>query len=177
MAKITKPSNKPKPKPSLSARLHSTASSAGKRRTPHECGKASALLRQVSHPSRLQIILLLEAEGELPVAEIRERIHQGEAVVSHHLALLRQSRIVSAQHHGKSRVYDLTKAGVHLVNSLHGLVYLNTVNPVRTADRPKTRSSAGETKGSENRRTPCENRDGRSRPRSVAQRAKRAIRR
>src|SRR5437660_848718 len=50
--------------------------------------QAAALLKQVSDPTRLRIILML-AEGERHVGAISEVVDQSQPAVSHHLALLR----------------------------------------------------------------------------------------
>src|SRR5436190_20485071 len=50
--------------------------------------QAAIRLKQVSDPTRLQIILLL-AEGERHVGAICEVVNQGQPATSHHLALLR----------------------------------------------------------------------------------------
>src|SRR6185437_14758086 len=50
--------------------------------------RASTLLKQVSDPTRLQVILAL-SEGERHVGALCEQLNQSQPAVSHHLALLR----------------------------------------------------------------------------------------
>jgi hypothetical protein len=50
--------------------------------------RASILLKQVSDPTRLQVVLML-SDGEKHVGGLCEQLSQSQPAVSHHLALLR----------------------------------------------------------------------------------------
>ena len=50
--------------------------------------RASILLKHVSDPTRLQVIMIL-AEGERHVGALCAQLSQSQPAVSHHLALLR----------------------------------------------------------------------------------------
>jgi DNA-binding transcriptional ArsR family regulator len=77
--------------------------------------RAAILLKQVSDPTRLQVILLL-AEGEKHVGALCEDLHQSQPAVSHHLALLRHGSIISPRRQGKNNFYGLTDAGEKLAS-------------------------------------------------------------
>jgi DNA-binding transcriptional ArsR family regulator len=77
--------------------------------------RAAILLKQVSDPTRLQVILLL-AEGEKHVGALCEDLNQSQPAVSHHLALLRHGSIISPRRQGKNNFYGLTDAGEKLAS-------------------------------------------------------------
>src|SRR4051812_20818368 len=56
--------------------------------------RAAILLKQVSDPTRLQVILML-AEGEKHVGALCETLNQSQPATSHHLALLRYGGIIT----------------------------------------------------------------------------------
>src|SRR3981189_3027590 len=76
--------------------------------------RASILLKHVSDPTRLQVILIL-AEGERHVGALCEQLNQSQPAVSHHLALLRHGGIIAPRRQGKNNFYTLTQQGAHLV--------------------------------------------------------------
>jgi DNA-binding transcriptional ArsR family regulator len=75
--------------------------------------KAAILLKQVSDPTRLQVILML-AEGEKHVGAVCEQLNMSQPAVSHHLALLRHGSIIAPRRQGKNNFYGLTDAGEKL---------------------------------------------------------------
>jgi DNA-binding transcriptional ArsR family regulator len=72
--------------------------------------RAAILLKQVSDPTRLQVILML-AEGEKHVGGLCEELNQSQPAVSHHLALLRHGSIIAPRRQGKNNYYGLTETG------------------------------------------------------------------
>lgn len=72
--------------------------------------RAAILLKHVSDPTRLQVILMLSV-GEKHVGAICEQLGMSQPAVSHHLALLRHGRIISPRRQGKNNFYGLTEAG------------------------------------------------------------------
>jgi len=64
-------------------------------------------LRAAADPSRLRILLLLEAE-ELSVNEIQEIVLYGQSTLSMHLAQLRRAGLVEDRRTGKSVMYRLS---------------------------------------------------------------------
>ena len=72
--------------------------------------RAAILLKQVSDPTRLQVILML-SEGEKHVGAMCEVLNQSQPALSHHLALLRHGSIIAPRRQGKNNFYGLTEAG------------------------------------------------------------------
>jgi len=64
------------------------------------------ILRVVSDPNRLRILLLLRDE-ELSVAELQEILVMGQSTISTHLAQLKQAGLVEDRRTGKNNLYRL----------------------------------------------------------------------
>jgi DNA-binding transcriptional ArsR family regulator len=75
--------------------------------------RAAVLLKQVSDPTRLQVVTLL-SEGERHVGGLCDEFHMSQPAVSHHLALLRHGGIVDRRRQGKNNFYCLTETGYRL---------------------------------------------------------------
>ena len=82
---------------------------------------ASILLKHVSDPTRLQVILIL-AEGERHVGALCSQLSQSQPAVSHHLALLRHGGIIAPRRQGKNNFYSLTETGHDLARVVKGLI-------------------------------------------------------
>ena len=87
----------------------------------NQAKKASILLKHVSDPTRLQVILIL-AQGEQHVGALCAQLSQSQPAVSHHLALLRHGQIISPRRQGKNNFYSLTDTGTVLAAVVKGLV-------------------------------------------------------
>ncbi len=83
--------------------------------------RAAILLKQVSDPTRLQVILML-TEGEKHVGALCESLSQSQPAVSHHLALLRHGGIVAPRRQGKNNFYALTEPGARLASIVKDIV-------------------------------------------------------
>jgi DNA-binding transcriptional ArsR family regulator len=83
--------------------------------------RASILLKHVSDPTRLQVILIL-AEGEQHVGALCSQLSQSQPAVSHHLALLRHGGIIAPRRQGKNNFYSLTDTGTDLASVVKGLI-------------------------------------------------------
>ena len=80
--------------------------------------QVAILLKQVSDPTRLHIMLLL-AKGECNVTTICSELGgQSQPAVSHHLALLRHGRLISPRRDGKNNLYSLTADGRKLADNI-----------------------------------------------------------
>lgn len=105
---------------SSSARSSKSAPAATVRPTA-EIRRVAELLKQVSDPTRLQVLILLN-EKERNVTELCSDLGtQSQPAVSHHLALLRHGRLIEPRRAGKHNFYALTDAGrqlAHVVNSV-----------------------------------------------------------
>jgi ubiquinone/menaquinone biosynthesis C-methylase UbiE/DNA-binding transcriptional ArsR family regulator len=64
------------------------------------------ILRAAADPTRLRILLLLNAE-ELSVAELQEILVMGQSTISTHLSQLKHAGLVEDRHTGKSSFYSL----------------------------------------------------------------------
>ncbi len=87
----------------------------------HLAKRASILLKHVSDPTRLQVILIL-AEGEQHVGALCAQLSQSQPAVSHHLALLRHGGIIAPRRQGKNNFYSLTDTGSSLAEVVKGLM-------------------------------------------------------
>ena len=83
--------------------------------------RAATLLKQVSDPTRLQVISLL-SEGERHVGGLCSQFKMTQPSVSHHLALLRLGGIVDRRRQGKNDFYSLTDTGQRLSNICKGMI-------------------------------------------------------
>jgi DNA-binding transcriptional ArsR family regulator len=83
--------------------------------------RASILLKHVSDPTRLQVILIL-SEGERHVGALCAQLSQSQPAVSHHLALLRHGGIIAPRRQGKNNFYSLTETGSDLARVVNSLI-------------------------------------------------------
>jgi DNA-binding transcriptional ArsR family regulator len=84
---------------------------------------AAMMLKQVSDRTRLQILLLL-LESEHNVSAICEELGgQSQPAVSHHLAKLRDGRLIEPRREGKNNVYALTEEGNLLAQTVKSLAW------------------------------------------------------
>jgi DNA-binding transcriptional ArsR family regulator len=83
--------------------------------------KAAFLLKQVSDPTRLQVILML-SEGEKHVGAVCEQLNMSQPAVSHHLALLRHGSIIAPRRQGKNNFYGLTEVGEELATVVKNIM-------------------------------------------------------
>jgi DNA-binding transcriptional ArsR family regulator len=72
--------------------------------------ESALLLKMAADPTRLHILDLL-ADGPLNVGEICEKINMSQPAISHHIAILRHSRLVSPTRSGKNNYYNLLNVG------------------------------------------------------------------
>jgi len=83
--------------------------------------RAASLLKQLSDPTRLQVVTLL-TDGERHVGGLCDQFNLTQPAVSHHLALLRLGGIVDRRRQGKNNFYSLTDTGFRLSNICKGMV-------------------------------------------------------
>jgi DNA-binding transcriptional ArsR family regulator len=102
-----------------------TSAKTSKTATPRpstEVRQAADLLKQVSDPTRLQVLLLL-TEKERNVSELCADLGtQSQPAVSHHLALLRHGRLIEPRRSGKHNYYYLTDTGRELADVVNALI-------------------------------------------------------
>lgn len=94
----------------------------GNNRPSAEVRQAADLLKQVSDPTRLQVLLLL-TEKERNVSELCNELGtQSQPAVSHHLALLRHGRLIEPRRSGKHNYYYLTDSGRELSKVVQSII-------------------------------------------------------
>ena len=74
---------------------------------PSVAEELGALLKLLSNPDRIQIVLLLADWGALTVNDVAAKTGISPARASQHLALLRAFRLVSRSNQGRHRLYSL----------------------------------------------------------------------
>lgn len=103
-----------------SSKTSKSAPPAG--RPSSEIRQAADLLKQVSDPTRLQVLMLL-TEKERNVSELCSDLGtQSQPAVSHHLALLRHGRLIEPRRSGKHNYYYLTDTGRELAQVVTALI-------------------------------------------------------
>lgn len=99
-----------------------TSKAAAGQRPSSEIRRVADLLKQVSDPTRLQVLMLL-SEKERNVSELCSDLGtQSQPAVSHHLALLRHGRLIEPRRAGKHNFYGLTDAGRELARVVNTVV-------------------------------------------------------
>ena|SRR5436309_584728 len=83
--------------------------------------RAAILLKQVSDPTRLLVILRL-SDGERHVGAICAELNMSQPALSHHLALLRHGGLITPRRQGKNNFYALTDAGESLAAIVKHLI-------------------------------------------------------
>jgi ArsR family transcriptional regulator, zinc-responsive transcriptional repressor len=83
--------------------------------------RAANLLKQVSDPTRLQVVSML-SEREHHVGGLCDQFNMSQPAVSHHLALLRHGGIVERRRQGKNNFYTLTDTGFRLSKIVEGVI-------------------------------------------------------
>ncbi len=61
--------------------------------------------------TRQRILILLQV-GEMSVSELKEHFAVTQPTISHHLALLRRAKLVTARHEGRQTFYRANQACV-----------------------------------------------------------------
>lgn len=66
----------------------------------------SEVCRSISHPRRLHILYSLEG-GEMPVAELAEKVGFSGSSLSQHLNILKQANIIRSRRRGRQLLYGI----------------------------------------------------------------------
>jgi len=120
-AKTAKTAKAPKA-PTKAPKTPKTAKSSSALRPSAEIRRVADLLKQVSDPTRLQVLMLLN-EKERNVSELCADLGtQSQPAVSHHLALLRHGRLIEPRRSGKHNFYGLTDAGRELAEVVNAVI-------------------------------------------------------
>ena len=70
--------------------------------------RAAYVLKAVAHPTRINIIDLLDQQKELSVTQISELLDCEQSLLSHHLTNMRDKGILLVRRDGKHMYYSLT---------------------------------------------------------------------
>ena len=96
----------------------------------------SQILKALSDPIRLRIILLLQAEGELCVCDLMAVLKLPQSTVSRHLAYLRKSCWVDTRREGVWMHYQLSRESFQMCQELLETLKRNVSTlPEALADR------------------------------------------
>lgn len=68
---------------------------------------STEVLRAIAHPIRIAIVDLLKTKRKLSVTEIHEHLEIEQAIASHHLRILKDKNVLTAQREGKNTFYSL----------------------------------------------------------------------
>ncbi len=110
------------PSASTAKTSRSAKAAAAHAKSIAEIRRVAELLKQVSDPTRLQVLMLLN-EKERNVTELCTDLGtQSQPAVSHHLALLRHGRLIEPRRAGKHNFYALTEAGRKLAQVVNSVV-------------------------------------------------------
>ena len=80
------------------------------------------LLKQVSDPTRLQVLLLLSDKERNVSVRAPTSGRRASPAVSHHLALLRHGRLIEPRRSGKHNFYGLTEGGRELAKVVKSII-------------------------------------------------------
>lgn len=82
--------------------------------------EAAELLKAMANPQRLRVLCLL-IEREMSVGEINAVVELSQSALSQHLAVLRETRLVSTRKDAQTVFYSVSDGLVHdIIASLHG---------------------------------------------------------
>lgn len=79
----------------------------GKKIDVNKFDSAARKMRSIAHPMRINIIELLEANKEMNVTQIYEKLNIEQAAASLHLNLLRTHGVLNRRRAGKMTFYSL----------------------------------------------------------------------
>lgn len=127
----------PKARPGSASRPRDHSQAA---RREERARRVSALLRHISDPTRLEVILLL-AEGEHDVSTLCVRLGRSQPKVSHQLALLRAGGVIAPRRKGARRFYALTDTGCTLAGVVRHLFDQGEAKRLAVRPRPSQVSS------------------------------------
>lgn len=70
--------------------------------------RAAYVLKAVAHPTRINIVDLLDQQKELSVGTLAELLDCEQSLLSHHLTNMRDKGILQVRREGKNMFYSLT---------------------------------------------------------------------
>lgn len=79
--------------------------------------RAAFLARALNHPSRQRMLGLMDEYEALSVTQLQELLHEQQAIVSSHLTVLREARLVEVLREGKTRWYSVNYERMHRIQT------------------------------------------------------------
>jgi DNA-binding transcriptional ArsR family regulator len=144
MAATSRKSSKDKDSEHLKARPRSALTPRGSSQDARRKGqarRAAILLKPISDPTRLQVILFL-AEREQDVGILCVHLGQSQPAISHHLALLRHGGIIASRREGAKKYDALTETGCALAGVVQSLLREEATERPAIRRHPTRASSA-----------------------------------
>lgn len=68
---------------------------------------AIALFQALANPLRLKVLIALGRSGSMSAGDLQKVVGAEQSAVSHQLAALRRSRLVSSERSGRNMIYQL----------------------------------------------------------------------
>lgn len=87
--------------------MHATTASGSLQIDAQNLKAASLFFRAVNNPFRQRILHLLHKHNRMTVTEIYVKLRREQCVVSSHLGILREARLVTAERAGKNIFYTV----------------------------------------------------------------------
>jgi DNA-binding CsgD family transcriptional regulator len=99
--------------------------------------KAAGIYRSVNHSLRLQIIGIIHKAGAINVTPIKQQLKLEQSLVSAHLKILRDAKIVKSEKKGNSVYYSIDYQEMDRISVLAEklIPYRSTSNFLQNADR------------------------------------------
>ena len=94
------------------------------------------LFAALADPTRLAIVRQLSEEGSVCACNFVACCEVGQPTVSHHLKVLRDAGLVSAERRGSWIWYALSANAVDRLHSLAGAIKAGPARPLVASDRP-----------------------------------------
>lgn len=102
----------------------------------HNMKHHAQLLKALSDPIRLRIVLLLQSEGELCVCDLMAVLKLPQSTVSRHLAYLKRNCFVDARRQGVWMYYQLSRESCQMSRELLDILKKNVSTlPEALSDR------------------------------------------
>lgn len=83
--------------------------------------KLANIFKAISHPTRMEIAILLSGNNELTVNEIKDKVNKPQAMVSGHLIILKGAGLVKSSKQSTHNFYSLTDKGSSMVTCIQSM--------------------------------------------------------
>jgi len=117
-------------------------------------------LQALGDPTRLAILRCL-ADGALPVAKLAEGFPISRPAISQHLRVLKRAGLVTDQHRGAQRLYQIDPAGIAALRAHFETLWSSVLADFKTAAERRPDPSPGPEKKHARRNAKRSSRSGR----------------